>query len=262
MGSEPPEPQPPFEDDTDRNEPPSDDGSTLQQLWSDIEEATGRFPMGAVKDGLLATAAVAVGMLIIVSISGVYPPFAVVSSGSMDPNIQTGDVVYMVEETRFTDKTTDEAIITYREGVDEGVKTFGSYGTVMTFEPDTDFAKSVMHRPRFTVTEGENWYEKANKDYLSADSCSGLRNCPAPRSGYITKGDNNPEYDHALGMYGPIPSDQIIGKVFIRLQTGPIFALTSLGSQPSTATTPTGQPVPVAEEPVDSENTTIKPRGD
>lgn len=253
--------QPPS-DDAELDDAPANTESTLQHLWEDINEATGAFPVGAITDGLLATAVVAICMVLLVSISGLYPPLAVVSSGSMAPHIQTGDTVYMIEEARFSDATTDEAIVTYREGVDKGVKSFGSYGTVITFEPDTDFAKSVMHRPRFTVTEGENWYKKANKEYITAESCSELRKCPAPRSGYITKGDNNPHYDQALGMYGPIPSEAITGKVSIRLPTG--FILDSSGSdpEPEITTAYPSEPVRPINDTEITANTTLNPNGE
>lgn len=249
-------------DDAELDDTPATTESTLQQLREDVGEATGAFPVGAITDGLLATTVVAVCMVLLVFISGLYPPLAVVSSGSMAPNIQTGDTVYMIEETRFSDTTTDEAIVTYREGVDQGVKSFGSYGTVITFEPDTDFAKSVMHRPRFTVTEGENWYEKANKEYITAESCSELRKCPAPRSGYITKGDNNPHYDQALGMYGPIPSEAITGKVSIHLPTGFIFDSSGSGSEPVITTSSTSEQLRPANDTEIIVNTTFKQNND
>jgi signal peptidase len=63
----------------------------------------------------------------------------------------------------------------------------------------------------FHVEAGENWYDRADDRFHGADSCAELRNCPAPRSGFITLGDDNTEYDQANGLAEPVASEWILG---------------------------------------------------
>lgn len=165
------------------------------------------------RDIAIAFALVATVSVLIVAVTGVWPPLAAVSSGSMDPNIQQGDVVVIMEEGRFSPGAADENdIVTRAAGVEAGYRSLGDYGSVIVFvSSDTD-TQATVHRAMFYVEEGENWYEGANETYLNgAESCSSLRNCPAPNAGYITKGDANPSYDQALGMSPPIRDRWVVG---------------------------------------------------
>lgn len=75
-----------------------------------------------------------------------------------------------------------------------------------------DEPSHVLHRAQFHVKEGENWYGRADKRYVGeADSCAELRYCPAPRSGWITKGDNNRMYDQAGGLLPVVPRSWVTG---------------------------------------------------
>ncbi|KZX46340.1 S26 family signal peptidase [Haloarcula sp. K1] len=150
----------------------------------------------------------------IVAVSGVWPPFAAVSSGSMDPSIQQGDIIVIMEEGRFSPDAADEnGIVTLQKGRDVGYRSLEDYGSVIVFSSDFD-DQSTVHRAMFYVEEGENWFDKANPAYLNgAESCQSLRKCPAPNSGYITKGDANPSYDQAIGMSPPIREGWIEGTV-------------------------------------------------
>lgn len=150
---------------------------------------------------------------LLVAVSGVWPPLAAVSSGSMDPHIQQGDIIVIMEEDRFAPNAADEnSIVTLREGRDVGYRSLGDYGSVIVFTSSDSGTQSTVHRAMFYVEEGENWFDRANPAYLNgAESCQSLRKCPAPNAGYITKGDANPSYDQAIGMSPPIHERWIEG---------------------------------------------------
>ena len=83
-------------------------------------------------------------------------------------------------------------------------------GDVIVYtDGETDYA----HRAQFHVDAGENWYDRANPAFIDADSCEELRNCPAPQSGWITKGDANPEYDQSAGRHGVVSPGDVEGRV-------------------------------------------------
>lgn len=149
----------------------------------------------------------------LVLVTGVWPPFAAVSSGSMDPHIQQGDVIVIMEEGRFPPGAAGaDGIVTYRQGKDVGYRSFGDYGSVIVFRSGPSDSQSTVHRAMFHVEKDENWYDRANKVFLDdATSCESLRNCPAPNAGFITKGDANPFYDQSLGMSPPIRKQWVKG---------------------------------------------------
>lgn len=171
---------------------------------------------------LSALAVAAVGMLLF-AISGVWPPMVAVESGSMEPHMERGDLVFVMEETRLApDYATGETgVVPYQVGIETDYQSFGSYGDVIVYHPNGDPArKPVIHRTRFWVEEGENWYERANPDYVEGDDCSGIPNCPAPHAGFITKGDNpetNDYYDQTRGISEPVKPAWIEGTAEIKI---------------------------------------------
>ncbi len=64
----------------------------------------------------------------------------------------------------------------------------------------------------------ENWYDRANPDYLPGDSCETVPNCPAPHAGFFTKGDNNGMYDqvNAIGA-SPVKPSWVTGVARVRI---------------------------------------------
>lgn len=158
--------------------------------------------------------------LVLFSISGVWPPMVAIESGSMQPEMHRGDLIYVVEEHRFTPELSYEetGVVTHRTGTKSDYRTFGDYGDVIIYQPNGDAGKTpIIHRARFWVNESENWYSKANPEYLSGDSCEEVQNCPAPHSGFVTKGDNNGYYDQTEGISSPVQPDWIIGTAEIRI---------------------------------------------
>ncbi len=168
---------------------------------------------------LSSVAIVAVIGLLLFAISGVWPPMVAVESGSMEPHMQKGDLIFITEPTRFAPDAAYDGtgVVTYERGEETGYTTFGSYGSVIIYDSPERPGPPIIHRARFWVQEGENWYAKADKDYVTADNCAELSNCPAPHAGFITKGDANPEYDQANGISGPVKPGWITGVARVRI---------------------------------------------
>ncbi|MEF8756633.1 MAG: S26 family signal peptidase [Halobacteriales archaeon] len=164
----------------------------------------------------------AVGLLLF-AISGVWPPMVAVQSGSMEPHMHRGDLVFIVEEHRFAGQGAVEGtgVVTYRAGLEDDYEKFGGTGDVIVYRPDgSDRRDPIIHRTRFWVEEGENWYDKADPDHVQADNCGELTYCPAPNSGFVTKGDNprtNRFYDQANRMSRPVKPEWIEGKAMVRV---------------------------------------------
>jgi signal peptidase len=175
------------------------------------------------REVLSSIALVAVVGLVLFAISGVWPPMVAVQSGSMEPHMERGDLVFVVDENRFAGDAAIEGtgVIPYQRGKEVDHRKFGAYGDVIVYEPNANGRRDpIIHRAMFWVDEGENWYDKANETYVNADSCAELTNCPAPNAGFITKGDNsrtNRYYDQAQGMSRPVKPEWITGKAVVRI---------------------------------------------
>jgi signal peptidase len=133
------------------------------------------------------------------AISGVWPPLVAIESGSMEPNIQTNDLVFVMNEERFAGPGSqgDTGVVPAQAGGRTGYSTFQQPGDVIVYHPDGDTrATPIIHRAMLWVEDGENWYDEADPDYVGgADSCAELTGCPADNAGFITKGDANAGYD-------------------------------------------------------------------
>jgi len=173
-----------------------------------------------------AGAVVLVGVLLL-AISGLWPPLVAIESASMEPHIDTGDLVFVMDEDRFAGDGAhgETGVVTARVGAETGHTSFEGPGDVIVFAPDGDTGMTpVIHRAMFWVEAGENWYDKANPRYISADSCSELTNCPAESSGFVTKGDNNGGYDQVNGLPScgqngcePVKKAWIVGTAEVRV---------------------------------------------
>lgn len=162
---------------------------------------------------------VMVGLLLF-AISGVWPPMVAVKSGSMEPHMHRGDLVFVMEEHRLAPKAAMEGtgVATYRSSLDTEYRRFGDYGDVVVFRKNgRSDATPIIHRSRFWVSGGENWYDRGNRSYLNGDSCESIPNCPAPHAGFITKGDNNDQYDQISGISGPVKPEWIKGTAEVRI---------------------------------------------
>jgi len=172
-----------------------------------------------IREMLSSVAIVLVLGLILFAVSGVWPPMVAVESGSMEPNMEVGDLVFVTEPGRFAPDAAgnDVGIVTHEAGAAAEYRTFGSYGSVVIFQPPGRTASPIIHRAMFHVEEGENWYDRADGQYHSAADCGELRHCPAPHDGFITLGDNNGEYDQANGISAPVKADWVTGVARLRV---------------------------------------------
>lgn len=147
---------------------------------------------------------------VIVLFTGLWPPTTAVISGSMEPGVETGDSIILYSPTHVlnADGAGPNALVTKYESEDSD--NFGQPGEVVVFTPHGKVSEyDVIHRLMFYVEEGENWYERGNPEYIDGTSCFEIRNCPAPNSGYITKGDANERYDQVMGISKPVPEENV-----------------------------------------------------
>jgi signal peptidase len=185
-----------------------------------------------------SVAAVALVGALLFAVSGVWPPLVAIESESMEPHISKGDLVFVMEEERFADGAATMAagrstgVVTYQTGQETGYTKFSEPGDVIVYQPDgSGFATPIIHRAMFWVEDGENWYDRANPEYVGRyDACetdddpvtdTGLPACPAPNAGFITKGDNggtNGMYDQAAGIAdSPVKPAWIVGTAEFRI---------------------------------------------
>jgi signal peptidase len=163
-----------------------------------------------------ALGVLAVGLLLF-AISGVWPPMVAVESGSMEPEMQRGDLIFVTDPERFTPDYAQAGIVTVEVGTDEGYRSFDGNGSVIIYDPPDRVGSPIIHRAHFHVEAGENWYDRANPAYLNADDCESLSNCPAPHDGFITKGDANARYDQASNIAGPVRPEWVRGTARLRI---------------------------------------------
>ncbi|MFW6449095.1 MAG: S26 family signal peptidase [Halobacteriota archaeon] len=163
---------------------------------------------------------VVVLVLVAFLISGVWPPFVAIESGSMEPHINEGDLVFLVQGDRFDGDggVAGTPYQTEESGVEDGHVAFGEPGHVVVFKPNGGEGTPIIHRLHFWVEAGENWYDRADPDHLGAHrSCDELPNCPAPHAGFVTKGDNNGAYDQVDGQSAIVRPEWIEGRAALRV---------------------------------------------
>lgn len=183
----------------------------------------------SVLDGFLVVLGlVMVVVVFMIVVGGVVPPVVAVASESMEPNLERGDMVYVMDTERRQPQYAKR-----HEGSSTGVvpadvgdryrhTKFGEPGDVIVFYPDGhEQLTPFVHRAMFWVDEGEDWYDRADPAYLgSADNCRQLQHCPAPNAGFITKGDNeqsNPVYDQVQPVTKPVHPTWIVGTAVARI---------------------------------------------
>lgn len=180
-----------------------------------------------VREALSSVAIVLLIGFLLFGLSGVWPPMVAVESSSMYPNMRVGDLVFVMEPARFPPGHAQEetGVVTYQVGQEKGYTKFGRPGDVVVYQPNgRNHPTQIIHRAMFWVEAGENWYDEADTSAIGgADSCRELPNCPAPHSGFITKGDNNGEYDQVSPICGdgttcePIKPSWIVGTAEFRI---------------------------------------------
>ena len=179
-----------------------------------------------VREVLSSVAVVLLVGLVLFAASGVWPPMVAVESGSMEPNLHRGDLVFVMDEGRLAPGKAvgDTGVVTVETAtVGDGVyRRFGGPGDVIVFAPDGGRDTPVIHRAVLWVEAGENWYDRADPRYVRATRCGQspdvhLANCPAPHAGFVTKGDANPYYDQVSGISGVVRPAWIRGTAEVRV---------------------------------------------
>ncbi|WP_254864511.1 S26 family signal peptidase [Halovivax gelatinilyticus] len=143
--------------------------------------------------------------LILFGISGVWPPLVAVESGSMEPNMHRGDMIFVVADDRFVgDGYVDgTGVVTEEAGAVTDHSTFGNDGDVIIFRPDGSATQTpVIHRASFWVEPGENWVDRGDPSLTNGLTCDEVVTCPAQHAGFITHGDANGGYDQLTANDG------------------------------------------------------------
>ena len=200
--------------------------------------------------------AVALVGVLLFAVSGVWPPMVAIESGSMTPHMQTGDLVFVMDEKRFPGEGAHKGVVTARAGGDVEYRKFDRPGDVIVYTPNGNTDRTpIIHRAMFWVEEGENWYEKADRQSVGRYSECGdtpdeaMPNCPAPHDGFVTKGDANGVYDQIRGLSGPVKPAWVVGTAearvpllgCLRLQAGgclSLFAPPVVTASPADGTVP------------------------
>ena len=177
------------------------------------------------RDLLMSVLAVALLGMYLFAVSGVWPPMVAIESESMEPNMNVNDLVFLMDTDRFqpSDAYGETGVVSAKTGDETGYEKYGDSGDVIVFEPDgNEDTTPIIHRAMFWVDEGENWCEMADR----ADDSTSLGSlnteddrCIAPNEGFITKGDNNHQYDQASSTQAnkPVKPEWIIGTAEVRI---------------------------------------------
>jgi signal peptidase len=144
-------------------------------------------------------------------ICGTWPAIVTIESGSMEPNMNIGDLVLVVAHNRFG------TLQSYAEGEQTGHEKFGLPGDVIIFRANGNRElHPIIHRALYWSEEGE--------EHIFYDDARAIE-YTAPNAGYITKGDNNSIEDQVgwenyRGLGSPIlPVEEqwIVGKAYAKI---------------------------------------------
>ena len=205
---------------TDDVATPSEDPSGPRDWWHAFW-GTDRFAIALTRDLLVSLLIVALIAGLLFGIAGVWPPLVAVESDSMERQIMTGDLVFVVDAERYAHDAAIEntGVVPADVAGDVEYERFDRPGDVIIFMPNgDDSATPIIHRAHYWVDEGENWYDRADPDRVgSADDCDELEHCPAPHAGFITHGDNNAFYDQVQADSGPVKPEWVISRAHRRV---------------------------------------------
>jgi len=175
------------------------------------------------RDVAISILAVALIGTYLFAISGVWPPMVAIESGSMEPNMNENDLVFVMDSDRFQpDIAAEGGIVSAQEGEEHDYTKFNEYGDVIVYAPNGNTEQTpIIHRAMFWVDEGDDWVAKADEDNLgSVEECEDVESvCPAPNDGFITKGDNertNQVYDQVNGEQ-PVHPEWVMGTAEVRV---------------------------------------------
>jgi signal peptidase len=207
----------------DGTEDPSGVVGWLRWFWTTEET-----PAVYVRDVVTSVGAVLLVGLLLFAASGIWPPMVAIESSSMEPNMERGDLVFVMSEDRFvpdaapTHDDGSTGVVPADRAAEVGYTEFNRPGDVIVYERNgRSSATPVIHRAMLWVEADENWYDRADPDAVgNAENCQALRHCPAPHPGFITKGDNdgtNGQYDQVTGLSAPVKPAWVIGTAEFRV---------------------------------------------
>jgi signal peptidase len=153
------------------------------------------------KDLLSVVTIVIIFMVLSKLAFGLWTPMVAVESGSMEPHMQIGDIIFIKSIDRVNITTNDD-------GKNTGYKSFENYGDVILYRPyGEEGVTPIIHRAMYRVEAGEPMWENGPA---------------APYSGYITKGDNaitNSHFDQEgqISYNMPVKDEWIIGTAQYRI---------------------------------------------
>lgn len=152
------------------------------------------FLVGIIRDGLSVLAILALIGILSQLFFGLWTPMVAVESGSMEPHMYRGDIIFIEDLDRTQIETLQDASTDYIS--------FEKKGDVILYQPyGQKGVTPVIHRAMYFVEEGEPMWEEGPD---------------APHEGYITKGDNpktNSYYDQEgqISYLTPVKEEWIIG---------------------------------------------------
>ena len=151
---------------------------------------------------LLSVAGILIAFMVLSQlVFGLWTPMVAVESGSMEPHMQIGDIIFIKNIDRVD-------LVTHEEGKKTGYVSFKDYGDVILYRPyGQEGVTPIIHRAMYRVEAGEPMWEGGPI---------------APHSGYITKGDNtitNQHFDQEgqISYNEPIKDEWIIGTAQYRI---------------------------------------------
>ncbi|QYZ79347.1 signal peptidase I [Methanofollis formosanus] len=179
---------------------------------------TSKHPAVAIgRDIAWAVAVVAGIALVLFLVSGTWPAVVAIESGSMIPNMNIGDLVFVSAPDRFG------TFQTWEDGQVSGYMKYNDYGDVVIYRPNgADSVNPIIHRALM-------WVE-ANQTVMLPLQNGQTVEYTAPHEGYITMGDNNPAPDQLSvyreigGQIEPVKKEWVVGKA--------LFAIPFLGYLP------------------------------
>ncbi|HJJ99240.1 MAG TPA: signal peptidase I [Methanocorpusculum sp.] len=176
--------------------------SLLRRLRSDDPK------ISIIRDILLIVIIIAVTGGVLFGVSGTWPAIVAVESESMVPNMNVGDLIFVVEKNRFG------PVMTASEARETGVKSFNGFGDVIIYQPNGNAKVTpIIHRAIREINASV-----AKTRGFASD---------AAYSGYITKGDNNLDVDQGntfqgytfsgIGVIQPVKEEWIVGKALFAI---------------------------------------------
>lgn len=141
-------------------------------------------------------------------ICGTWPAVVTIESQSMEPHMNVGDLVVVVQKDRYG------PFETWESGKQSGKIKFEEYGDVIIYKPNgLSTVHPIIHRAIQYVD---------NEPVTEIKGMQLLKNYTPPHEGYITWGDNNQRPDQGLsypgiGIIEPVKEDWVIGKALFSI---------------------------------------------